>query len=207
MACRIDVPKTGRPDKDHENLQKLQCDLLEWAEDLFGERDTSWDLIPQPVFGRTNPKIFFPGDRSLRLVRIKLSPKACDKWTFALFQIAHEVIHLLNPLPKDEGKANNLEEGVACAFSYHVQDLNGIVEPDFVSHNHPAYMYAHCLTNNLPGGAIAGAQRIRQGMPTGSSFSSISKVNLQRIFPGISKEFADELTRKFDRNLFKRGAS
>ena len=93
---------------------------------------------------------------------------AREKWTIALYQMAHEVIHLLNPNRPDPGlggNANNLEEGVACAFSYYVQRMCGIEGSDFVRLNHPAYENAHRLVRRLPSGDIAAAKRIRREMP------------------------------------------
>ncbi len=196
MGCRIVLPAT-RPEDDSQNLPNLQHDLLIWAEELFGERDQSWHILP-PMFVTGYPHTFYVDHSSYNLVMIKLSENAREKWTFALYQLAHEVIHLLNPRPGC--KANNLEEGVACAFSYYVQRRCGIAMPRFVNHNHPAYEYVHDFVKQLPKGDIAGAKRIRQEMPTGRSFSGVSSVNLKRIFPGIRTELAEELTRKFDRD-------
>ena len=47
-------------------------------------------------------------------------------WPTVVFEMAHETVHLLNPVP---GNANNLEEGVAVAFSLRVQPSYGICYP------------------------------------------------------------------------------
>ena len=196
MNCRIVLPNT-RPEDDNEALLKLQEDLLLWAEDLFGERDKNWHILP-PMFESGHPHTFYVDHDTINLIKVKIGGRARDKWTFALYQMAHEVIHLLNP--RRGCNANNLEEGVASAFSYYVQRRCGIVKPRFVEHNHPAYKYVHKLMSRLPCGDIAAAKRIRREMPAGSPFSSVTSVSLQRIFPTIETEHAEELARKFDRN-------
>ncbi len=207
MNPRIALPKT-KPEDDHESLRKMQEDLLQWAEELFGQRETSWTLLP-PIFGDRNPYIFFPDLQNIssikeiepiKLVQIKLGCRALDNWNRVLFQLAHEVIHLLNPLHPDHGKANYLEEGVACAFSSYVQRRCSITGSDFVRDNLPAYKYAHSLIKRLPAGNIAAAKRIRREMTPGTSFSSISKEDLLRIFRNINPKHADALTSKFDRD-------
>ncbi len=146
MRYRIVLPDT-RPEEDPEALLKLQQDLLAWAEELFGERDMTWNLLP-PMFGDRNPHVFYPDPESLNLVMVKLGRGAREKWTFALYQMAHEVVHLLNP--KRGRHANNLEEGAACAFSYYVQRICGITGSRFVRHSHSKYEYVHNLVKRLP---------------------------------------------------------
>lgn len=77
MNCRIELPNTKLKD-DGQSLNSMQCELLKWAEDLFGLRDESWTLIP-PMFGCKNPKISFPDlptIGSIKLVQIKLGHRA-----------------------------------------------------------------------------------------------------------------------------------
>lgn len=201
MSYRLTLPHT-RPEDDPAALEKLQSDLLNRAEELFGERDTSWNLCP-PMFGTRNPHIFFPDSEDLKLVQIKLGRGARDKWTIVLYQMAHEVIHLLNPLHPEQGKANYLEEGVACAFSAYAQRRCGITGSDFVRDNLPAYEYALKQVKRLPKGGVSAAQRIRQEMPVGTSFSSVTSKDLLRIFPRLNKVHADTLTAKFERDRTK----
>lgn len=196
MAYRIELPET-RPEDDYQALVKLQSDLLDWAEELFGERDKRWTILP-PKFENGHPHTFYVDHDTFDLILVKLGDKARDKWTYVLYQLAHEVIHLLNP--RRGCKANSLEEGVASAFSYYVQRRCGIAEPCFVRHGHRAYEHVHNLLNQLPGGDIAAAKRIRKEIPAGSSFSSVMRVSLERIFPEIDGELAAALASKFDRD-------
>ena len=76
---------------------------------------------------------------------VELSRATERSWSLAVFEMAHETVHLLNPIP---GNTNNLEEGIAVAFSIHVQPLYGIsVRPSSDS-----YVHVFQLASLLPGG-------------------------------------------------------
>ena len=64
MDFRIVLPES-RPEDDNEALVKLQQDLLNWAEEIFGDRDTG--LILPPMFDFVmKPHIFYPNRGSLK---------------------------------------------------------------------------------------------------------------------------------------------
>ena len=85
---------------------------------------------------------------------VELSPNGRFYWPTVVFEMAHETVHLLNPVP---GNTNNLEEGVAVAFSLHVQPSYEISVPVCMR----SYEYALMLANSLPGGALTAAKAIR----------------------------------------------
>lgn len=198
MAYRMELPDT-RPADDCEGLKKLQKDLLGLAEGLFGQRDGCWMICP-PDFDLDDnqPHIYYPKPFA-KIVQIKLVPKANDKWPIALYQMAHEVIHLLNPKENDletgfRDSANVLEEGVACAFSFYVLYKYGIDVKPFKIASKKSYRCAHKLVARLPKGNISAAKRIRREMPRGTSFSRVTAKDLKRIFPCMDTEHADALT-------------
>ena len=201
MNCRVVLPDT-RPVDDSEGLLKLQQDLLLWAEDLFGERDKTWRILP-PMFDHGTPNIFYLNPESLKLVMIKLVARAREDWTIALYQMAHEVIHLLNPNRPDASNgstASVLEEGVACAFSFYVLRWCGIDVSEFKTHSLPSYKHAHSQVRRLPKGDIAAAKLIRREMPPRTGFSSVTSDDLKRVFPNLDAEHAEALTSKFCRD-------
>ena len=203
MGCRIILPTTTKPDDDRENLHKLQCDLLKWAQELFGERDGSWTILP-PDFDECTPHIFYRIPFAQKLVHIKLVCRARDEWPEALYQMAHEVIHLLNPKKKDletdcRDTANVLEEGVACAFSYYVLRMCDIDVERYKRVSLPSYKHAHKLVARLQSGDIAAAKRIRREMPA-IPFSSVTTDDLLRIFINLDSEHAEELVSTFSRD-------
>src|SRR5437763_183874 len=94
--------------------------LLNEAERLYGERDRSYTILGVE-FGPGDPQIWFPGNR--RHIVIQLADNALENTALAVYQLAHETIHLLSPT----GTANApvLEEGLATAFA------EGVVARDF----------------------------------------------------------------------------
>lgn len=205
MPYRIELPDT-RPADDCEGLKKLQKDLLDWAEELFGQRDGGWMICP-PDFDLDDdqPHIYYPKPFAKKLVQIKLVPEANDKWPIALYQMAHEVIHLLNPKEKDletgfRDSANVLEEGVACAFSFYVLRRCNIKVELYKNESKLSYRQAHKLVARLQSGDIAAAKRIRREIPAGTSFSAVTANDLIRIFPCLDRDHAHALTSKFCRD-------
>ena len=92
------------------------------------------------------------------------------------------------------GMANNLEEGVAVAFSLHVQHLYGV---NIQVPSMPSYVYAFKLVNSLSGGAIESARRIRREL---GPFSNVTPKDLVTLFPCVDAKLANNLTLKFNRD-------
>jgi hypothetical protein len=90
--------------------------MLSEAEELYGRRDLNWTPIGVEFFASTVPHIWFPGNRNHIAIRLTLS--ALNDLNEALWQLAHEVVHIIGPV--ERGKANNLEEGVATRFALNV---------------------------------------------------------------------------------------
>lgn len=88
-------------------------DLLDEAERLYGPRDKNWTPLGIEYCDGT-PRIWYPGDRGH--VAIQLTDAARADPNRALFQLAHEVIHLLAPLGTKQSL--RIEEGLATYFSH-----------------------------------------------------------------------------------------
>lgn len=99
---------------DRYNISPRLRDMLNLAEELFGQRDPSYSVshietsheIPQIMFSNEDPKSIY--------IRIFTDP--AENMSQVLYQLAHETVHLLAPV---RGIANNLEEGVATYFAGH----------------------------------------------------------------------------------------
>jgi hypothetical protein len=87
-------------------------EILRLAEDRYGPRDCSFTMLGVE-FTETGPRTWFPGD--CRQVVIQLSTSAMNDEIRALYQLAHECVHLLDPVVF--GLASVFEEGVATLFS------------------------------------------------------------------------------------------
>lgn len=87
-------------------------DMLLQAERLYGPRDQSWTPLGVE-FGPDTPQNWYPGTG--KHVAIQLSKNALNDPAIACYQLAHECIHLLSPLPGPVAPV--LEEGLATVFS------------------------------------------------------------------------------------------
>jgi hypothetical protein len=90
--------------------------MLSEAEELYGRRDMDWTPIGVEFFSGDVPHIWFPGNR--KHVCIRLTFSAVNDLDEALWQLAHEIVHILGPVVA--GKANNLEEGLATHFALNI---------------------------------------------------------------------------------------
>ena len=101
------------------SLASVAGDLLTEAELRFGQRDQSWTFCGVE-FSPHGPQIWFPGDR--KNIVIQLSMHATTDWRRAVWQLAHEIIHLLAPVKGE--KASNFEEGLAALFADQIAAAN-----------------------------------------------------------------------------------
>ena len=172
------------PVDDPAALWTLQLELLGQAETLLGPRDQS-KKVYQPQFTDRGPQI--RNTPNLDGAFVELSRAAETDWAETVFEMAHETVHLLNPVA---GNTDNLEEGVAVAFSLHVQPAYGInVRPGTTAYDH-----AHHLVCRLPGGPFAAGQRIRGEI---GALSVTTPATLCKLFPELNRQIAVDLARPF----------
>jgi len=82
------------------------------AETLYGTRTNDFVYMGLELNEAGPPKIWYPWNN---YVVIQVSQSTANDTRQAIFQIAHEVIHVLSP--NGQPTTNNLEEGLATYFS------------------------------------------------------------------------------------------
>jgi hypothetical protein len=174
------------PLNDPEGLWSLQLALLVQAETLLGSRDPE-KRIYQPQFTAGGPRI--RNTPSLDGAFIELSPNGRCYWPTVVFEMAHETVHLLDPMP---GNTNNFEEGVAVAFSLEVQPSYGIDVPVTMS----SYSYVLDLVLRLGDDPLRAGKRARQVM---GSLHSATARQLADLFPTVEITVLEELVAEFVR--------
>lgn len=183
----IQLPET-KPLDDPEAMWALQVHLLSTAESILGRRDLS-KKIYQPQFSADGPRI--RNTPKLDGAFTELSRAGECYWPAVVFEMAHETVHLLDPVP---GDTNNFEEGVAVAFSLHVQPSFGVcIQPSM-----PSYLSAFQLVCTLPGGPLRAARRARDRF---GALNAITIQDLQGLFPSVGEEVLRKLAERFTRNL------
>lgn len=102
-------------------------DILNNIEQLFGPRDKSYTILGIEIANIEQPQVWFPGNNGN--VIIQITPDCLNDMSKAIFQIAHEAIHCLNP--KIAGTVTLLEEGLATWFSqYYTAKLGYNIVPN-----------------------------------------------------------------------------
>jgi hypothetical protein len=172
------------PSQDAPSIWSLQNRLLIEAQRALGEKDPA-KKIYQPVFATDGKGPRVINTPNLDGAFATLSANAASYWPTAVYELAHETVHLLNPIA---GYTNYLEEGVAVAFSLHAQDLYGLTRFNTTIQS---YIDAVKLTEPLPGGTLDFGRAVRRRFGCLHGFNA---AQLHEAFPAISAEIASQLT-------------
>ena len=181
------LPDTN-PRDDPAGLWALQLELLMRAEFILGPRDLSKEIC-QPDFADDGPRI--RNTPELDGAFVELNRDSECSWPETVFEMAHETVHLLNPI---SGNANYLEEGVAVAFSLSVQQLYGVS----VQTSMKSYLYALQLVAILPGGPFEVGKGIRERV---GALSDARGEDLGELFPNVDKTVLSKLAEEFVRDM------
>lgn len=178
-----------------EDLWAFQLKLLKKAESMLGPRDSSKEVCPPRFFDRDIPTIRFTQTQ----VGVYLTRKAECNRDIAVFQMAHETVHLLNPVPRKE--SNYLEEGVAVAFSLYVLPFLGIsdrYQKEVESFLPEEYKNALDLVKKLPYEPLKAGRLIRERIEKLSAATiQDPEKHLEKLFPSVAKTTLSELAEKF----------
>jgi len=97
--------------------------FLRAAEELAGPRDSSWTILGLEFFGHERegavPHTWYPGNCGH--IAIRLTRDVAKDPARAIYQLAHEVAHLISPSGL-AGRAPNLEEGFASIFAHEMAE-------------------------------------------------------------------------------------
>jgi hypothetical protein len=92
--------------------------FLREAEELAGPRDRSWTILGVEFFGEERegavPHTWYPGNCGN--IAVRLTRDVAKNPPRAIYQLAHEVVHLISPSGAPS-QAPNLEEGFASIFA------------------------------------------------------------------------------------------
>jgi hypothetical protein len=97
--------------------------FLREAEELAGPRDPSWTILGVEFFGHERdgavPHTWYPGNCGH--IAIRLTRDVAKNPARAIYQLAHEVVHLISPSGRPN-QAPNLEEGFASLFAHEMAE-------------------------------------------------------------------------------------
>lgn len=172
--------------------QQALTELLAIAEQRFGDRDPAWSVGPIQV--RDNgPFLHLNPEERIASVTVN---RWANRYENLHAQIAHEVIHLLNPGPLS---VNVLEEGVATAFQCQMTlDKFGQEELDLQTRHHSdQYRNAKILAEQLLSLDDDAFRKIREAC---SSFNDATPEQLMDLFDGLTENTAQQLCVDFIRD-------
>lgn len=160
----------------------FQSELLSEVEQLLGKGDST-KTICQPTFEADGPRV--RNSENLDRAWAELSIAASGYWPTLVYELAHETVHLLDPIA---GPTNWLEEGIAVAFSIYAQNTRNLslISPQTQSN----YGIALDLANELPGGPFDFGKAVRCRFGNLHGFSGEDLISL---FPALARANAHRL--------------
>lgn len=136
-----------------EDYQKLQPQYLAKAEKMFGPK-TEYSFIGVYYHALGPRTILCEKDqKGTMYYMIQLCRQGAENLIDGIFQLSHEVVHLLSPveIDKEENQVNYLEEGMAVYFSKVITESEtgdvGFCEAAIAKH--PQYLKAYELYSAL----------------------------------------------------------
>lgn len=184
------VYSNDRPDQCPDLMWELQVKLDSCAQQLFGKRNPNKSLL-RPVFVADGPHV--RNTLSLDGGFAELSLNAAGYWPTAIYELAHETIHLLDPRPgHPHGKgATWLEEGLAVNFSLAVSKAIG--DPS-TKVSVQKYKIANQLFSRLGGNLFHAAMEIRSRC---GHFSDAKISDILAVSPKVPVNIAEKLVTSF----------
>jgi hypothetical protein len=140
------------PKELHQKYNVLQPEIFREVQELFGEKTGDYEFNGIE-YAEGGPFMSVPEACLMAVPReykinINLDLSARENYTRGLFQLSHEVVHLLSP--SDEPITNNLEEGAAVYFSkLYTERETGDLTIFETPTRKTGYRYAYCLVCQL----------------------------------------------------------
>jgi hypothetical protein len=175
-----------RPDASPSAVWGIQNILLTEAERSLGPKDPA-KLVYQPIFSKDGPHIIVHNTEDGAYANLSLN--AAGFWPTAVYELAHETVHLLNPV---KGPASVLEEGVAETFALRMGEKLG----GFKQSSPECYKNACDAVALLGSDVLASGKTIREKC---GSLSQVSTVALKNLFPSAQQSLLELLVKKFER--------
>lgn len=176
-----------RPEHSPVFLWAIQQQLLQEAEARLGPKDHA-KKIYQPTFSDLGPRIINTpeGDGAFA----DLSRNAAGYWPTAVYELAHETVHLLDPVP---GNTNVLEEGIAETFALEMATLIG---GKISKSSLPSYVDACHAVKRLTSDIYGVGRRVREKC---GALSRASHADLSLVCPGAAPDLLEKLASGFKR--------
>jgi hypothetical protein len=161
--------------------------LLE-LETTCGQRDREYTLLGVE-FCEGGPFIWYPFNCGY--VSIMLSDGAQQNLSCALFEMAHEVVHVLSP--SGTATAPVVEEGLATHYSHMISERFALNQRSRIA----SYLKAEQALRALLNADDKALWKLRQSRP---KFHKWDADFVREVIPSVSRDLASELCAPFVRN-------
>lgn len=191
LGQQVVIARRLGPGKYTWTLPSLLGDMLQLAQEWFGERDREWTILGVEFCG-DHPRVWCPGNR--RDIVVQVAVRCMDEPQRAAYQLAHECVHLIAPIGCKDSSV--LEEGLATWFAqYYMAERIG-------NPNWRSTMYSYTVAQEKAEKLLAldkdAIKKLRAEIPQISYFT---KDLLLKHYPELGEPLAAELTSRFNRNL------
>jgi hypothetical protein len=172
--------------------------ILESYEKRLGPMNRAYRLLGIEFTNGPRPRIWYPNFGSgPKSIIIQLTHRARTATELALFQLAHEAFHLLNPVTPG-ASASILEEGLASYFATRYLEANAIAEKAKPPRE-AAYKSAYETVAELAARYPDFDQRLRRFRELNGGFSNASPDEIRAAFPSIKARDAGRLAASFEK--------
>jgi hypothetical protein len=183
----VEIKYTFGPSGSIWPLEVILEQVLQQAEELFGERDQSFEILGIECQAEDQPCVFFRDGYEQRRILIQLTSACSLELNRAIFQLTHEVVHCLFP----KLWASVLEEGLTTWFSLHFKF--GPYVPLLIEREQ--YQRAYDLVAPMLAQNPEGIKEYRKKDPT---LSLLQPQWLQEQWPDMSLEQCKTLCLRFE---------
>ena len=176
-------------------LTSRLAQALREAEKRYGERDKKWTILGVEFTAEKQPQVWYPysGDNE-NFIIVQLTQHASCNDKKALFQLSHEVIHLLSPAGGNV-ESTVLEEGLATYFSIQYLKQQGFdISPDYISST--SYQDAYAAVETLYN-TYDNADSLIEQLRLEYSTLGLNKQQIMDVITGIDDGLAERLSAKF----------
>ena len=174
------------------NLTNSFIEMLDLAEEYFGDRDKKWTFIGIE-FLNNGPYIKYYPNNKISIVLLKDCSKTFPDHPQLIFQLAHETCHLL--FPTEKLNTNYLIEGISTYFSKIYQEKK-YPESKYAIENikNSKYFIAYQLVEKILKNDSYAIKKIRQKK---INITNISNIEIKGFNFGLNDEEIEILLSKF----------
>jgi hypothetical protein len=185
-------------EQNMQDYEILQYEYLAEAEQLFGPK-TDYGYVGLGYHKFAPCTLVYSKDTltGRNFFKVELYYKAANDRKDGIFQLSHEVVHLISPVEQiDENETNYLEEGMATYFSKVITERE-TKDYEFCAiafRKNPIYLKAYMLYMSLIQIDKNAVRKLREIMPIIAQIKpeDFTKANLK-----IDKELIEALLTKF----------